>query len=325
MKQQKLDDGFKQSEKMLNELEAKIQKEYAQAAKELVDKAEAYFKKFEAQDAQKKAEYEEGKLTKGEYTEWRKRKMLTGKQYNEMRDTLAKDLTNVDKIAMKYVNDRAIDVYALNMNYGTYNIEHDSNIDTSFTLYNHNAVKRLIKDNPDLLPQPKVDIPLDMKWNMQHLQSAITQSILQGESIPKVAQRLQRVAQMDNNSAIRNARTAITGAQNGGRLDSMERAKKRGVDVKKAWMATLDDRTRDSHVELDGEEREIDEEFSNGLMFPGDSNGEPGEVYNCRCRMIHVYPKHPVDWSDLDNRNTDNLGNMTYEEWKNKHKGVGDG
>lgn len=317
----KLDDGFKESEKLLNQLEKEVHDVYAQATKEMTEKVDNYFAKYKAEDEKQRAKYEQGEITKKEYTEWRQRKMLAGKQYIQMRDTLARDLTNTDSIAMKMVGDKMIDVYALNMNYETYKIEHETRLDTSFTLYNHDSVERLIKTNPAILPIPKPDKMLDYKWNKQHLQSALTQGILQGESITKIAKRFQNVSGMDERAAIRNARTAMTGAQNGGRLDAMERANENGVEVKKGWMATLDDRTRDSHVELDGEEREIDEEFSNGVMFPGDPEGEPAEVYNCRCRMIHVYPKHPVDWSDLSLRNTDKLGNMTYEEWKEAHDG----
>lgn len=321
----KVDEGFKESEKLLNQLEADIHREYAQASKEMAEKVEKYFAKFKSEDEKQKALYEEGKITKKEYTEWRQRKMLVGKNYTNMRDTLAKDLSNTDAIAMSYVRGKAIDTYALNMNYATYSIEHEARVDTSFTLYNHDAVERLIKRNPAMLPIPKPDKMLDYKWNKQHIQSAITQGILQGKAIPDIAKNLQRVTGMDERAAIRNARTAMTGAQNGGRYEAMERAKEHGLGIKKAWMATLDDRTRDSHVELDGEQVELDEEFSNGLMFPGDPEGEPKEVYNCRCRMIHVYDKYATDFSDLSLRNTDNLGDMTYEEWKNKHKEDEDG
>lgn len=320
----RLDDGFKESEKLLNQLEKQIQQEYAQAYKEMAEKTTAYFEKFNRQDEKQRELYESGKITKEQYREWRKRKMLTGKQYTEMRDTLAKDLTRVDEISMKYARDKAIETYALNANYGTYLIEHDTKLDTSFTLYNHDAVERLIKRNPNILPT-KIDKVLDYKWNRQHIQSAITQGILQGESIPKIAKRMQRVTNMDRSAAIRNARTAMTNAQNGGRLEAMERAKEKGIEIKKAWMATLDDRTRDSHALLDGEQVELDEAFSNGLMFPGDAEGEPAEIYNCRCRMIHVYPKYSPDFSDLSLRNTDNLGNMTYEEWKESHRRKEDG
>lgn len=317
----KTDDGFKQSEKMLNELEAKIHREYAQASKEMADKATAYFNRFKAKDEEQRELYENGQISKKEYTDWRQRQMATGKRYIAMRDTLAKDLTNTDKIAMKIVNQSLPDVYALNMNYGTYSIEKDSGINTSFILYNHAAVERLIMDNPKLLPSPKVDIPKDLRWNQQHIQSAITQGILQGKSIPAIAKDLQRVTGMDENAAIRNARTAMTGAQNAGRLDSMKRAAARGIGVKKGWLSTLDNVTRDSHVDLDGEVQEIDRAFSNGLMYPGDASGAPAEVYNCRCRLTHEYDKYKTDWSNPANRNTSKLGNMSYDEWKNKHKG----
>lgn len=316
----KTDDGFKQSEKMLNELEAKIHREYAQAKKEMGEKVDAYFAKFERENYAKEQAVKQGRMSVKEYNDWRMRKMATGKQYIAMRNTLAKDLTNTDKIAMKMVNQALPDVYALNMNYGTYSIEKDSKINTSFTLYNHAAVERLIKDNPKLLPSPKVDIPKDLRWNQQHIQSAITQGILQGKSIPKIAKDLQRVTGMDENAAIRNARTAMTGAQNAGRLDSMKRAAARGIGVKKGWLSTLDNVTRDSHVDLDGEVQEIDRTFSNGLMYPGDASGAPAEVYNCRCRLTHEYDKYKTDWSNPANRNISKLGNMSYQEWKDKHK-----
>lgn len=315
-----MDNGFKASEKMLNELEKKIHKEYAQASKEMAEKVDAYFAKFEKENAKKMQAVKAGRMTEKEYREWEYRKMATGQRYIEMRNTLARDLTNTDRIAMKYVNDRVIDVYALNMNYGTYQIEKESKINTSFTLYNHAAVQRLIKDNPKMLPAPKVDIPKDLRWNQQHIQSAITQGILQGKSIPDIAKDLQRVTTMDENAAIRNARTAMTGAQNAGRLDSMRRAAARGIAVKKGWLATLDHVTRDSHVDLDGEVQEIEHEFSNGCMFPGDPGGIPAEVYNCRCRLTHEYDKYKTDWSNPANRNTEKLGNMSYQEWKDKHK-----
>lgn len=317
----KVDEGFKQSEKMLNELEAKIHREYAQAKKEMGEKVDAYFAKFKEKDEKMRQAYQNKEISLQEYRDWRMRQMATGRRYIAMRDALATDLTNTDKIAMSYVNDKIIDAYALNMNYGTYSIEHDSRIDTSFTLYNRDAVQRLIKDNPDLLPlNPEVDIDKDLRWNKQHINSAITQGILQGKSIPAIAKNLQRVTGMDERAAIRNARTAMTGAQNGGRYDAIKRASKRGIGVKKGWEAVLDHVTRDSHVDLDGEVVDEDKRFSNGLMFPGDtSNFIPEEIYNCRCRLTHEYDKYRTDWSNLENRRHDKLGDMSYEEWKAAH------
>lgn len=63
-------------------------------------------------------------------------------------------------------------------------------------------------------------------------------------------------------------------------------AKDRGANIVKQWDATLDGRTRDSHSAVDGEWKELDEKFSNGLMFPGDPSGRAEEVIHCRCALL---------------------------------------
>ena len=66
-----------------------------------------------------------------------------------------------------------------------------------------------------------------------------------------------------------------------------------GVVVKKKWLATMDKRTRDVHRdELNGVEVDVDEPFHTSLgdiMFPGDPNADPANVYNCRCTLVYVY------------------------------------
>lgn len=64
-------------------------------------------------------------------------------------------------------------------------------------------------------------------------------------------------------------------------------AEEKGVHTQKGWMATHDSRTRETHADIDGEFVDIDEEFSNGLEYPGDPNGDPSEVYNCRCTLVY--------------------------------------
>lgn len=263
---------------------------------------------------------EDGEIDEKKYMKWRQTEMLIGKRWNDMLGTIGKDMLNADKIAMSYVNDSRLNVYALNANYATYEIEHASHIDTSFSLYNKDTVKMLLKDNPKLLPTYKPNEEKALIWNKRHITSAVTQAVLQGEPIPDLAKRLRTVTDMDKNAALRNARTAVTCAQNKARFDSYDRAEKIGIKMKKVWLATLDDRTRSSHAEMDGEEVEMDDKFSNGLAYPGDPSGDPSEVYNCRCRMITQIDKHGTDWTSLENRNSDKLGDMTYEEWKESRR-----
>ena len=69
-------------------------------------------------------------------------------------------------------------------------------------------------------------------------------------------------------------------------MDACHNAKDRGADVVKVWDSTLDGKTRTSHAHVDNEIKELDEKFSNGLMFPGDPSGGAAEVVNCRCALL---------------------------------------
>lgn len=63
-----------------------------------------------------------------------------------------------------------------------------------------------------------------------------------------------------------------------------------GIDagnVTRTWVATDDDRTRDTHAEMDGQQVGMDEPFESPsgeqLMYPGDPDASPEETINCRC------------------------------------------
>lgn len=251
-------------------------------------------------------------MSKKDYFAWRQSAMLTGKRWNDMADVLARDLVNTDKIAMSVIGERLPDTYALNANYGTYEIEHGLGIDTSWTMYDHSTVENLMRKNPQIIPKPRLDIPKDMRWNRQKITSAITQGVLQGDSILDIAKRLRDVTSMDRNAAIRNARTYTTAAENKGRIDSYQRAKELGIELQKEWMSTPDGRTRDSHVDLDGERVDVDGTFSNGCRYPADPMGDPAEVYNCRCTLVAAVKGREYH----DNRFTRLPEGMTYEDWK---------
>lgn len=309
------DYGHEQTDKELKKLESKLTKEYKQAANEVEKKLKNYLEKFEKKDSQMQAKVKSGDISAQEYAEWRKNQMLTGKRWEQMRDTLASDLARVDEIAAGMINDSLPNAYAQNMNYGTYEMEAGANVDTSFTLYDKSTVQNLMEKDPHIIPQARVDIPKDQLWNRRKLTSAITQGILQGESIPKIANRLRSVTDMDRKAAIRNARTYTTAAENKGRVDSYERAKEMGISAKQQWMATLDERTRAEHRHLDGQIREVGEDFEvDGytIKYPGDPDAEPEMIYNCRCTLVAHFDKYGKDIE----RNFSKIGDMTYDEWK---------
>lgn len=229
----------------------------------------------------------------------------------QMAETLAHDMEACDEQAAAIINGESPAVYAANMNYGTFDVESVTKLDTSYTLVDADTVSYMVQQQPDLLPQVSVKPGRAETWARRKITSAMTQSILQSESVPDAAKRIRSVVEMDRRASLRAARTSITGAENAERMGSYRRASGMGIELQKQWMASLDSRTRDSHRELDGEKADIDGRFSNGLSYPGDPTGPASEVWNCRCTMVAALPGHDV----FRDRNTSKL-ETSYEEWK---------
>lgn len=114
----------------------------------------------------------------------------------------------------------------------------------------------------------------------------ISRGVASGLSYREMAQQLAGETRIGYNNAVRIARTEGHRIQCQAGMDACERAQEKGCDVLKQWDATLDGNTRESHAMVDGELRELDKPFSNGLMFPGDPSGEAAEVINCRCALL---------------------------------------
>lgn len=302
-------------EKQAQELQEKLQLTYSDAIDGMTSRIEASLKEFAADDAKWQADVAAGKKDAKAYKAWRKDQALHNDQLKALKKALTQDLTAADKMAMAYVNQVPAGVYAEGMNFATYEIEHGAKANTSFTLYNKNTVMELVTNEPDLLPQAAFDKAKDTAWNSRHVTSAVTQAVLQGQTVPQLAASIAGIAAMDQRAAMKAARTAITSAHSLGKLKGYERAADMGIGVKKQWLAALDSRTRSSHRHLDGETVGLDEEFSNGLKYPGDPDGPGSEIYNCRCTLVPVIDG--VEYDEVERANK--LGSMSYDEWKNEH------
>ena len=315
------DIAHRQIDDRIDKLSIRLAAEYNAALIDLKRKLKIYLKDFKDADLVKREEWLNGKISYNEYKTWRQARMLTGKRYNALILELSNDLTNVNQVANNMIRDSLANTFMDAANYTAYEIETTVGANTiNYALYNKDSVYDLIKDDVNLLPPPsstqaKIITQKSIQWNMLKINSAITQGILQGESLGKVANRLQFVTDMNRSQALRNARTLHTQAENKGRLDRYEEAEKSGIELQKQWLATLDNRTRDAHRELDGEIRANDEPFENAIgkiMYPGDPNADPANVYNCRCHIRAVIKNHPYK--------SDRFTQKGYDEWKKGKK-----
>lgn len=312
-------------------IEKLITKEYKKAHKEVSKKCEDYFAKFAAKDAKWQEWVAQGTKTQKEYKEWRQGQMLVGKKWEDLRDTLAQDYTNAAQITMSITKGFAPEVYAINHNYATFEVEKKSLIDTSYTLYSKETVEYMYKGKPKLYHTYGKAVAKEIKegkqyaWDRRRITSVLTQAVLQGKSIPNITKSLEQVTAGDHKAAIRNARTMMTGVQNAGRIDAMERAVDKGIPVQKQWLATLDMRTRHWHKALDGVIVDYDKPFHNefgDIMFPGDPDADGSNLYNCRCTLLPAIKGYALDVTDSSVRPNDKLGKMTYEEWLAEKKSI---
>lgn len=160
----------------------------------------------------------------------------------------------------------------------------------------------------------------DVDLLKKKITAQVSRSIATGESFAQVARQLAGYTSIGYNNAIRIARTEGHRIQTTATMDALYGAKERGADVVKQWDSTLDARTRDSHVKVDGEWKELEEKFSNGLMYPGDPHGAAAEVINCRCALLQRARWALGDSFTKQNGITDKLENFEtpddYAEFK---------
>lgn len=325
--------GHKLTDDELKKLERRIARLYREAADELQETIDSYFEQFKKRDEEMKAligTVQNGKeWTEQDYMQWRLNQIGRGRRYEALREKIAQRMTNAHETAIAYVNDATPGIYSLNRNYAAYTIERVAgNVD--FTLWDEQTVRRLIVEQPGLMPYyPKaaaVKRGIDLEYGKKQITKCVTSSVLQGKSIKGISDDLQRyIPTMSRDSAIRTARTAVTGAQNAGRQDSYNAAEKMGIRLKKEWLSALDKRTRHAHAMLDGQKVDPDKPFKvDGyeIMFPGDTSAPGYLVYNCRCTMVAAVDG--IDTSDAMRRARDPetgksvvVSDMTYQEWAN--------
>lgn len=161
----------------------------------------------------------------------------------------------------------------------------------------------------------------DVEVLKKRIANNLSRGIATASDYKVIARNIAADSNVGFNRAMRIARTEGGRISNESAYDASIAAKEKGADVLKSWDAALDGRTRESHARVDGEIRELDEKFSNGLKYPGDSSGGAAEVVNCRCALLQR-----AKWA-LDDGDFTKMNNFTkkletfespasYEEFK---------
>lgn len=304
-----LNEADKWTDNTLDEIVEHLDSVYRKAYKEMSEERRKSFSAFLKSDKKKLKDLNDGLITQEEYKMWRIGWLNSDLRMRTLIDDYAQKITDTNVIASDYINDITPEIFAYNHNYTAYEFEKGTGI--AFTIVDKNTVKELATGKNHIeFRTLSVDKKKDYAWNRKKIQQALTSGIVQGKSIPKIAKDFYAVMGSNKRSAVRNARTAVTSAQNGGRQRGFEQAHDNGIKFKKEWLSAHDGRVRDSHAHLDGVKVEYNKKFPNGLMYPADPSGRPEEVYNCRCTLI-------ADVLGIRGKRTENTVE-SYQSWLNR-------
>lgn len=163
----------------------------------------------------------------------------------------------------------------------------------------HDGVDLILQIDPDRVERAVSRKTNDLQFsdrlyqNVDQLKEETKAEIARGFSTGQdylwMAARISQRAGIAYGNACRIARTEGHRIANESDMDTMRDAASAGADVVKEWNSTLDDITRSTHRELDGQIRELNEPFeipSTGsrAMYPG-GFGIAKEDIHCRCCM----------------------------------------
>lgn len=308
------------STRQLNRLRRRILRVYGTARREMQKQLTDFLEKYRALDERKRAQLDAGEITEDDYRIWLQNQVFQSDLMHAKLDGITQTCTTAQQTAYKLARDEQYNIFSFGANWAFYELEQAAGVTFGLTLYNTEAVKLLLKENPKLVPNKRIKSESNRTYDARVFNRYVMQGIMQGKSVHDIAvQAVNGMADTEIHWAMNNAITALTGAQNAGALQQMHNAQALGIEVKKRWNSTHDYRTREMHRLLDQETADLDEPFKvqgYEIMYPGDPNAAPEMVYHCRCKLTSALVKYPRQTAARrDNVTKAVTSDLTYTEW----------
>ncbi len=179
---------------------------------------------------------------------------------------------------------------------------------------NQAAIRAAIENPLDKIAQRRL-----RAMSRERIRSTVASGLIRGASYPDMAREMSGSINGTRYDSIRIARTEAGRAQVIGMQNNHDAAEALGIEGNEYWMATLDDRTRDSHQDLDGAQKDREH---NGWWLADHRQWTPGphqsgiasEDINCRCYVDYRVDDLPPDVRRA--RDEGIIPYQTYNEWR---------
>lgn len=151
----------------------------------------------------------------------------------------------------------------------------------------------------------------------------VSRGIATGKGYKDIAINIKNQTEISFRKAYRIARTEGGRVATEAQIDNINACKEKGIYLQKRWDATLDNRTRPVHGELDGQIVEADEYFqcSLGQVFAPHRFSITKQNVNCRCRLASLpwWDIDPTSTTRMDNVSKEIIPYKTYSQWRKEY------
>ncbi len=157
---------------------------------------------------------------------------------------------------------------------------------------------------------------------VRQIMSKVSEGVVQGRPYREIAKDIEERVGISSRDAMVIARTEGGRVYSRASLDSMMVAESAGVIIAKKWVSTLDERTRPSHQQADGQEVPLDGLFEVGgvKMIAPRMSGVASEDIMCRCAMIEIVKGFEPKFRRV--RGEGVVPYKTFDEWKQQRIGA---
>jgi len=131
----------------------------------------------------------------------------------------------------------------------------------------------------------------------KHIAKIVTINLTENLGVAQIAKKIREESD-SRFTKLRSATIARTETHNASSFANHRIAQSMNIpDQQKQWVATLDNRSRDAHLAMNGKTVPIDEDFIVGgrpMGYPSDPRGGASNVINCRCVVIYTSPEDVI-------------------------------
>jgi len=252
--------------------------------------------------------------------------MVAYNRLTNLEQQIAGELKKLTNENIKTTTNTIKDIYSQQFYRTGFAFEQSLGARLGFGLLNPDVIKASVLNSLD-----RITWPDRMKDHAQtflkQIQSELTQGLIQGEGYGKISKRIIDKTGINAGKVIRIVRTEGHRVQSAGSLVAYDKtlsaADRLGLKTVKVWVATLDNRTRDSHAAMDTKEANEEGIFTLPSGVTAEAPGLSGvaeEDINCRCTTVMQFKDFPPQFRK-DNETKKIIEYQSYEDWKKK-KGI---